>query len=167
MGLRLRRLWQHFGGWIPTRCHRPRHAPVFRAYILTLIGSVLCPNKSRVEVRLFLLSLVWDLEEVGTFAWGSAILSYLYRELCCATPSNINYVVSPLILLQVPASTINYHPLLWELLLYCICSNCLLTLAWLRIQVGRPDRLKSWRSMPGLSLHSMACKWGVLTLKMW
>ncbi|XP_028798911.1 serine/threonine-protein phosphatase 7 long form homolog [Neltuma alba] len=56
-----------------------------RAYILKLIGGYLMPNKSGSSAYLMYLSLLYDLQEVGKFSWGLAVLAYLYRELCNAT----------------------------------------------------------------------------------
>lgn len=70
-------------------------------YILSLIGVVLFADKSRNQVRLFLLSLLHDLEEAGSLSWGNAVLAYLYRKLCRATSPDSSGIVDPLILLQV------------------------------------------------------------------
>lgn len=35
-------------------------------------------------IRLFVLPLLRDLDEVVIFSWDSAVLAYLYRELCRA-----------------------------------------------------------------------------------
>ncbi|KAL4385418.1 hypothetical protein GQ457_15G009850 [Hibiscus cannabinus] len=55
-----------------------------RAYILVLIGGILMPDKSSAMVHtqyLPFLSLSW---EAGGYSWGSAILAFLYREMCKA-----------------------------------------------------------------------------------
>lgn len=51
-----------------------------QAYMLTLLSSFLLPSKSGTDVRLFILSLLQELEEVDTFSWGRAILAYLHHE---------------------------------------------------------------------------------------
>ncbi|XP_028787985.1 serine/threonine-protein phosphatase 7 long form homolog [Neltuma alba] len=56
-----------------------------RAYILRLIGGYLMPDRSCTRVYLMYLPLLYNLEEVGNFSWGSAVLAHLYRELCNAT----------------------------------------------------------------------------------
>lgn len=48
-----------------------------------------------------MLPLLRDLEAVESFSWGNAVLAYLYRELCRATPPSSIQIVGPLILLQV------------------------------------------------------------------
>lgn len=40
---------------------------------------MLFPDKSGTHIQLFLLPLLLDLEEVGTFSWSGAILACLYR----------------------------------------------------------------------------------------
>lgn len=61
-----------------------------RAYILTLIGSVLLFYKTRARVHLFLLVLLRDIEELGTFSWGNTALAWMYHELCRLTTSTSN-----------------------------------------------------------------------------
>ncbi|KAL4323107.1 hypothetical protein GQ457_11G027390 [Hibiscus cannabinus] len=56
-----------------------------RAYIVLLIGVMLMPDKSSAMVHtqyLQFLSLPW---EAGSYSWGSAILAFLYREMCKAS----------------------------------------------------------------------------------
>ncbi|KAL4278762.1 hypothetical protein GQ457_03G027160 [Hibiscus cannabinus] len=59
-----------------------------RAYILRLIGGMLMPDKSSAMVHtqyLQFLNLPW---EANSYSWGSAILSFLYRELCKASKTS-------------------------------------------------------------------------------
>ncbi|XP_028806137.1 serine/threonine-protein phosphatase 7 long form homolog [Neltuma alba] len=56
-----------------------------RAYILRLIGGYLMLDRSCTMVYLMYLPLLYNMEEVGNFSWGSAVLAHLYRELCNAT----------------------------------------------------------------------------------
>ncbi|KAL4347549.1 hypothetical protein GQ457_17G024230 [Hibiscus cannabinus] len=59
-----------------------------RAYILRLIGGMLMPDKSSAMVHtqyLQFLNLSW---EANSYSWGSAILSFLYRELCKASKTS-------------------------------------------------------------------------------
>lgn len=72
-----------------------------RAYILALVGSVLFPYKSGTNIRLFVLPLLHNLEGTSTISWGSAVLAYLYRELCRAARPTSDQIVGPLILLQI------------------------------------------------------------------
>ncbi|KAF7820640.1 serine/threonine-protein phosphatase 7 long form-like protein [Senna tora] len=59
-----------------------------RAYILCLIGGMLMVDHSSHYVYLMYLSLLEDLQQAGTYSWGSAVLAHLYRELCNATNKN-------------------------------------------------------------------------------
>ncbi|KAF7838922.1 serine/threonine-protein phosphatase 7 long form-like protein [Senna tora] len=72
-----------------------------RAYILKLIGVYLMPDKSSKEVYLMYLPLLADLTAVRTFSWGSAVLAYLYRELCNATDPNTNDISGCMVLLHL------------------------------------------------------------------
>ncbi|KAF7844642.1 serine/threonine-protein phosphatase 7 long form-like protein [Senna tora] len=72
-----------------------------RAYILKLIGGYLMPDKSSKEVYLMYLPLLADLTAVRTFSWGSAVLAYLYRELCNATDPNTSDISGCMVLLHL------------------------------------------------------------------
>ncbi|CAI0414236.1 unnamed protein product [Linum tenue] len=52
-----------------------------RAYALSLMGGVLFSDRSGGSVHLQYLLLVEDWRRAGRFAWGAAVLSYLYREM--------------------------------------------------------------------------------------
>lgn len=86
-----------------------------RAYILSLMGSVLFADKSGADVQLMFLPFLRDLTSVGQFSWGSAVLAHLYRELCRASKKGANEISGPLVLLQI-----------W---------------AWERLDISRPERL--------------------------
>ena len=53
-----------------------------RAYILQLIGGCLFVNKSSGFVHLMFLQFLSDFRAVGRYSWGSAYLTWLYREMC-------------------------------------------------------------------------------------
>ncbi|KAF7843762.1 serine/threonine-protein phosphatase 7 long form-like protein [Senna tora] len=72
-----------------------------RAYILKLIRGYLMPDKSSKKVYLMYLSLLADLTAVRTFSWGSAVLAYLYRELCNATDPDTHDISSCMVLLHL------------------------------------------------------------------
>ncbi|XP_063938121.1 serine/threonine-protein phosphatase 7 long form homolog [Daucus carota subsp. sativus] len=86
--LKIRWLITHFG-----RCHRLDELAgdfgaqsIFhiRAHLLCVIGS-LFPHASGNSVPLSLLRLLDDLESLGGYSWGSAVLSYTYRKMCDAS----------------------------------------------------------------------------------
>lgn len=49
-----------------------------RAYVLFLIGCFVCPLKDTQASTLFLNNLE-NVKEIGSYAWGAALLSYLNR----------------------------------------------------------------------------------------
>ncbi|CAL1375345.1 unnamed protein product [Linum trigynum] len=67
--------------------HLPRNASqevieqFARAYALSLMGGVLFPDRSGATVHLQYLLLIEDWQRAERFAWGAAVLSYLYREM--------------------------------------------------------------------------------------
>lgn len=73
---------------------------------------VLFADKSTNVVLLFILSLLRDFYEVGSFLWGSFALTCLFCELCLATSPHIYQIVHPLILLHVSFSILCcYYPI--------------------------------------------------------
>ena len=52
-----------------------------RAYMLFIIGGVLFPSSSRDTVHARYMQLLMDDTEISGYAWGAAVLSYLYRGL--------------------------------------------------------------------------------------
>ena len=53
-----------------------------RAWILRFIGGVLFVDKSSNKVLVRYLQFLRDFRECITYSWGSAVLGYLYREMC-------------------------------------------------------------------------------------
>ncbi|XP_058741297.1 protein MAIN-LIKE 2-like [Vicia villosa] len=53
-----------------------------RIFNLLLIGLSLMPDKSSKHVHIMWVPLLQDLEECNTYSWGSAVLCYLYSEMC-------------------------------------------------------------------------------------
>ncbi|XP_071916738.1 serine/threonine-protein phosphatase 7 long form homolog isoform X2 [Coffea arabica] len=94
-----------------------------RIYLLLLLGGHLLSDKSGNKVPLLYMPLLRDLETVGQYSWGSAILATLYRSLCSATSPYRSSIAGPLMLLQ-----------LW---------------AWERIPTVRPDRVHPLEHYPG------------------
>lgn len=77
-GLRLRWLEEHFVVGSPPNATDDAVRQYTQVYILALIGNVLLPDKLGIDFRLFMLSLLRDFEEVGTFSWLGIILTCLY-----------------------------------------------------------------------------------------
>ncbi|KAL5172757.1 Serine/threonine-protein phosphatase 7 long form [Glycine soja] len=72
-----------------------------RAWILRFIGGVLFVDKSSSKVFLRYLQFLRDFEQCSTYAWGPAVLAYLYREMCSATDYKIKSIVGMCILIQM------------------------------------------------------------------
>ncbi|XP_027346373.1 serine/threonine-protein phosphatase 7 long form homolog [Abrus precatorius] len=56
-----------------------------RAYMLRLIGGFMLSDHSSSRVSVRYLPLLEDFAVTSEYSWGSAVLGYLYRELCMAT----------------------------------------------------------------------------------
>ncbi|KAL5180369.1 Serine/threonine-protein phosphatase 7 long form [Glycine soja] len=72
-----------------------------RAWILRFIGGVLFVNKSSSRVSLRYLQFLRDFEQCSTYAWGPAVLAYLYREMCNATDYKVKSIGGMCILIQM------------------------------------------------------------------
>ncbi|KAH1216936.1 Serine/threonine-protein phosphatase 7 long form [Glycine max] len=72
-----------------------------RAWILRFIGGVLFVDKSSSKVSLRYLQFLRDFEQCSAYAWGPAVLAYLYREMCSATDYKIKSIGGMCILIQL------------------------------------------------------------------
>ena len=72
-----------------------------RAYLLYLVGCTLFSDKSGTRVSVSYVSLFEDLCAVSTYAWGTATLAYLYRQLGFAFRVGIKQFAGYLSLLEV------------------------------------------------------------------
>ena len=75
-----------------------------RAWILRFIGGVLFVDKGSNKVSLRYMQFLRDFRECSTYAWGLAVLAYLYREMCnmcSATDYKIKSIKSMRILIQM------------------------------------------------------------------
>ncbi|KAH1241654.1 Serine/threonine-protein phosphatase 7 long form [Glycine max] len=63
-----------------------------RAWILRFIGGVVFVNKTSSRVSLRYLQFLRDFEQCSTYAWGPAVLAYLYREMCSATDYKVKSI---------------------------------------------------------------------------
>ncbi|GLU14885.1 hypothetical protein SLE2022_314260 [Rubroshorea leprosula] len=71
-----------------------------RTFILFMIGTILFPNTSgKVDSRY--LSLLDDLDNIGRFSWGAAVLEDLIMWLNKRKETSVQYIGGCLILLQV------------------------------------------------------------------
>ncbi|KAL5134189.1 Serine/threonine-protein phosphatase 7 long form [Glycine soja] len=76
--------------------HIRRAVPIYR-----FIGGVLFVDKSSSKVSLRYLQFLRDFEQCSTYAWGPAVLAYLYREMCSATDYKIKSIGGMCILIQM------------------------------------------------------------------
>ncbi|MCI43267.1 serine/threonine-protein phosphatase 7 long form-like protein [Trifolium medium] len=58
---------------------------MLRAYLLLLVGTIIFSNKAKSNVDMTYLNYFIDLDRVHTYAYGTAALAFLYRELSNAT----------------------------------------------------------------------------------
>ncbi|KAI3462319.1 hypothetical protein Pfo_018982 [Paulownia fortunei] len=63
-----------------------------RGCALILLGSIMCPDSSGNRVSLLYLQSMEQIKDVVYFSWGSAILSFMYRELCTASDKDKNVI---------------------------------------------------------------------------
>ncbi|KAL8505556.1 hypothetical protein ACS0TY_016699 [Phlomoides rotata] len=71
-----------------------------RGCALLLIGGLMMPDSSRNTVALLYLQFLENVEEAGRYSWASAVLAFLYRELCTASDPEKNVIGGALTLLQ-------------------------------------------------------------------
>ncbi|KAK4389308.1 Serine/threonine-protein phosphatase 7 long form [Sesamum angolense] len=55
-----------------------------RICALCLLSGVMCPDAQGSHVSLFYLRYMENICDTGSYSWGTAVLGYLYRELCVA-----------------------------------------------------------------------------------
>ncbi|KAL2317440.1 hypothetical protein Fmac_031316 [Flemingia macrophylla] len=83
--LRLSWLEQYFGHPDPNiqdPVYWQRHA---RTWICRFLGGVLFVDVGSTCVNIRWLTYLHDVKAIGNYAWGAAVLCYLYRNLCRAT----------------------------------------------------------------------------------
>ncbi|CAK8568006.1 unnamed protein product [Lathyrus sativus] len=86
----------------PTEEHIVLQAKV---YILLVIVTILFPDKSQNLLHSSWIPFIGDLEKCGTFSWGSACLTKLYREMCKATVKDVRSMSGCVLLLTSWAFT--------------------------------------------------------------
>ncbi|KAL4354243.1 hypothetical protein GQ457_06G012080 [Hibiscus cannabinus] len=90
---------EHFSD-LPNNASMQLKEQFARAHILRVIGGILMPDKSRNKFHLMWLRHLWVLSDAGKFSWGSAVLAFLFRELCKATDPSKHVIGGCLLLLQ-------------------------------------------------------------------
>lgn len=66
-----------------------------------MIAGILLADTSSGLLKLMYLLMLEDITTLGSYCWGSATLTYLYRFLCKASQSSQNEIVGFLPLLQI------------------------------------------------------------------
>ena len=102
-------------------------------YILALLGDMVFLDKSGDRVHLMWLEFMQNLRNPRKYSWGSATLSWLYRQPCNATDKKAKQIGGPLILVQLWIyvrfshmsglwSTTTTDSSYYEVSIYCIIS---------------------------------------------
>ncbi|KAL0321911.1 UNVERIFIED_CONTAM: protein MAINTENANCE OF MERISTEMS [Sesamum calycinum] len=72
-----------------------------RAVALLLLGGTMCPDSSGNLVSLLYLAKLKDIVAARNYSWGSAVLAFLYRELCNASEKGKAAIGGALQLVQI------------------------------------------------------------------
>ncbi|KAL0384501.1 UNVERIFIED_CONTAM: protein MAINTENANCE OF MERISTEMS [Sesamum radiatum] len=116
-----------------------------RAVALLLLGGVMCPDSSGNLIPLLYLTKLEDIVEARNYSWGSAVLAFLYRELCNATNKGKATIGGALQLLQfiwqpydldsdvIMAYAADFNPQLWR-------SSCPL-IFYAIVEMHHPERV--------------------------
>ena len=72
-----------------------------RAYLLYVLGSSLFADKSGNRVVTHWLEFIQDIGQVGTYAWGAAVLAYMYKQLGQAALQKTRQIGGYMTLLEV------------------------------------------------------------------
>ncbi|KAL0414429.1 UNVERIFIED_CONTAM: Serine/threonine-protein phosphatase 7 long form [Sesamum radiatum] len=72
-----------------------------RVCVMCLIGGLLCPDATGNTVSLLYLRHMENIDEESTSNWGTAVLAYLYRELCTASQRGKTNIGGAMQLLQI------------------------------------------------------------------
>ncbi|KAL0420068.1 UNVERIFIED_CONTAM: protein MAINTENANCE OF MERISTEMS [Sesamum radiatum] len=72
-----------------------------RAVALLLLGGTMCPDSSGNLVSLLYLGKLEDIVAARNYSWGSAVLAFLYRELCNASEKGKAAIGGALQLVQI------------------------------------------------------------------
>ncbi|KAL0325560.1 UNVERIFIED_CONTAM: protein MAINTENANCE OF MERISTEMS [Sesamum radiatum] len=72
-----------------------------RAVALLLLGGAMCPDSSGNLVSLLYLAKLEDIVAARNYSWGSAVLAFLYRELCNASEKGKAAIGGALQLVQI------------------------------------------------------------------
>ncbi|KAK4385600.1 protein MAIN-LIKE 1 [Sesamum angolense] len=93
-----------------------------RAVALLLLGGTMCPDSSGNLVSLLYLAKLEDIVAAQNYSWGSAVLAFLYRELCNSSEKGKAVIGGALQLVQpydmesnvIMAYAGDFNPQLWR-----------------------------------------------------
>ncbi|KAL0431293.1 UNVERIFIED_CONTAM: Serine/threonine-protein phosphatase 7 long form [Sesamum radiatum] len=80
---------------------RPTVVQYTRCIVMLLLGGLMCPDSSGNMVPLLYLSKLEEINAARNYSWGSAVLAFLYRELCHASLKGKAAIGGALQLLQI------------------------------------------------------------------
>ena len=86
-----------WNNWLEMGCWMSEYA---RCYILALLADTIFADKSGDRVHTMWLQMLRDLRNPPQYSWGSACLTWLYRELCRATDRRASQIGGALLLVQ-------------------------------------------------------------------
>ncbi|KAI3451445.1 hypothetical protein Pfo_008110 [Paulownia fortunei] len=116
-----------------------------RACAFMLFGGVMCPDSSGNSIPLLYLPKFENVDEVSGYSWGSAVLAFLYRELCTACSKikcNIGGALQLLQFIWQPYDMTSQY--ITELPPYCSpqlwTSTCPL-IFYARVEMHHPERV--------------------------
>ncbi|RYR10371.1 hypothetical protein Ahy_B05g078833 isoform D [Arachis hypogaea] len=93
--------WFHERFWVlPADATEDTVRIYARAYITMLLSTQLFGDKSANWVHIRWLPFVANLDDMGSYSWGSTALVWLYRCICRVVNRNVTNLVGPLQLLQ-------------------------------------------------------------------
>ncbi|KAI3920719.1 hypothetical protein MKW98_005545 [Papaver atlanticum] len=72
-----------------------------RAYLLYVIGSIVCGDKSGSRVNAYFLQCLENLEEVNSYSWATACLAWIYHHLGQGSRTEVYSMAGCMTILQV------------------------------------------------------------------
>ncbi|KAL0392679.1 UNVERIFIED_CONTAM: Serine/threonine-protein phosphatase 7 long form [Sesamum radiatum] len=111
-----------------------------RAVALLLLGGTMCPDSSGNLVSLLYLAKLEDIVAARNYSWGSAVLAFLYRELCNASEKGKAAIGGALQLVQVTVCSQEHHMVQYGTIGFCSTYSTSLD--------GKDDMTRSYKDNP-------------------
>ncbi|KAF9605608.1 hypothetical protein IFM89_017951 [Coptis chinensis] len=112
-----------------------------RAYLLFLLGCTIFNDKSGVGVHVAYLQVLLEVDNVSKYAWGVAVLAYLYKELAKASQRNGRQVTGCMTLLEA-----------WVYEYFRLQNSPMINMDFKRDM----PRMRRWMVYPSLSMATMS-----------